>query len=285
MTISGVVILYNPDEDVVQRIQTYLQILHKLYIIDNSEKSSKEMLHSLLNDDRVVYFHDGVNAGIAKRLNQVAKKAIEDGSTWLLTMDQDSYFDKEALDNYIKAVSSYSNQQQVSMFGIEYDERLVLNKKGFSYKQVTHLITSGSLVNLELFPVIGDFDEKLFIDHVDHEYCFRSIVKGYGIIKFDNISLNHSLGLVSQHRSLKNLKLTPRALHTPVRIYYMTRNFLYLNRIHKSSFPEEMVAFRKHLFNRIKNNLVYNKKRHLVLRYIVKGVLDFQAGKMGKYKV
>lgn len=284
MNISGVVIMYNPDEEVVQRIQTYLPILHNLYIIDNSEKNSRGLLYSLLNDERVVYFHDGENAGIAKRLNQAAQQGINDGASLLLTMDQDSYFDQEVLDKYLQAVQRFTDPQGVAMFGIEYDKRLISPKEGFAFEKLTHLITSGSLVNLHLFTIIGEFDEKLFIDHVDHEYCFRSIVKGYSIIKFNNILLNHSLGLVSQHRSIKNLKVTPRALHSPVRIYYMTRNFLYLNQIYKSSFPEEMIAFRKHLFNRIKNNVLYNKKRHLVMRYIVKGFMDFKSGKMGKYK-
>ena len=282
MNISGVVILYYPDKDVVQRIQSYRSLLQNLYLFDNSEKSGKELLHSVVADDKVFYFHDGINKGIAKRLNEAAYKAIEDGSDWLLTMDQDSYFAGEALDKYMQAVEHYAKPEDVAMFGIEYDKRLVSKKEGFSYKQVTHLITSGSLVNLRAFKVIGDFDEKLFIDHVDHEYCFRSIQKKYSIIKFDNISLNHSLGIVSKHRSLKNLKSTPRALHSPVRIYYMTRNFLYLNRIYKHSFPEDMIAFRKHLFNRIKNNLLYNKKRMLGLNYILKGFRDFKAGKMGK---
>lgn len=35
--LAGVVVLYHPDESVLQNIQSYLSDLDKLYVIDNSE--------------------------------------------------------------------------------------------------------------------------------------------------------------------------------------------------------------------------------------------------------
>ena len=34
-------------------------------------------------------------------------------------------------------------------------------------------MTSGNLLNLKIAEKIGDFEEKLFIDEVDHDYCYR----------------------------------------------------------------------------------------------------------------
>jgi rhamnosyltransferase len=36
------------------------------------------------------------------------------------------------------------------------------------------LISSGCVISRAAFAKIGPFDEKLFIDHVDIEYCFRA---------------------------------------------------------------------------------------------------------------
>ena len=168
------------------------------------------------------------------------------------------------------------------MIGVEYDKKLVSTKGGCIYNKSSHLITSGSSLNLEIFKKIGVFDEQLFIDNVDHEYCFRAIVKGYEIAKLNNILLNHSLGTLGFYRSLKNLKRSPRALHSPLRIYYMVRNYFYLKRRYVNVFKTEINTMRKSLLNRIKNGLLYGDKKLLLLKNIYRGYLHYKQGKMGK---
>ena len=59
---------------------------------------------------------------------------------------------------------------------------------------MTSLITSGSLINTSIFSEIGGYNEKLFIDEVDHEYCYRIKMLGYSVLQLENILLNHTLG-------------------------------------------------------------------------------------------
>lgn len=285
MNIAGVVILYNPQREVIINIQTYLNKVDVLYIIDNSHTMSASIPQIFSSHNKVVFLHDGKNEGIAKRLNEAANLAKRNKYEWLLTMDQDSYFSEKMIDQFLLCINNYKKLNEVAMFGIEHDKRLLSEKFGCSYKRAAHLITSGSLLNLSLFPTIGEFDERLFIDHVDHEYCFRAILKGFEVIQIDNISLNHSLGLVSQYRSLKNFQLTTRALHPPIRLYYMVRNYFYLNSKYSSLFKDEMLIFKKHLINRIKNNLLYNRQRLKVVRFIIKGYKDFQHNRLGKFNL
>ncbi|MCH5717221.1 glycosyltransferase family protein [Niabella hibiscisoli] len=88
--VFGVVILYNPADDIKQHIQTYLDKVDRLFVFDNSEliadRKPEELGH------KVVVVADGVNRGIAERLNTAARMAIAEGGKWLLTMDQDSFF-------------------------------------------------------------------------------------------------------------------------------------------------------------------------------------------------
>src|SRR5438093_1776942 len=179
--IAAIVILYYTDEQVSERIFTYLPAIPKLYIIDNSEKSLP-VLQKLTSSEKIRFIHDGENKGIAKRLNDVIEIAISEGYEWLMTMDQDSFFEEEHLPAYFSCIEKFEGNNQVGMFGVDFEGTANI-AADCTWQEITHLITSGSVVNLGLFNAIGKFDELLFIDEVDHEYCLRAIVKGYKIIK------------------------------------------------------------------------------------------------------
>lgn len=278
--ISGVVILYNPEQKTLGNISSYLSYINKLYAIDNSTNKSL-VSTEIAKLDKVICLHDGENRGIAKRLNQACNLAIEDGFEWLLTMDQDSSFTEESILCYINCLANLPDKEKIAMTGVEFIKKRE-KQTDCMHKEVSSLITSGSIINLNLFEQIGGFDEALFIDQVDVEYCFRSILKGFRIIQFENIFLEHSLGETSVHKSLKNFKNTSRSLHSPVRIYYMTRNYFYVKSKYKKDFVADVSAIKKDLFTRIKNNLLYNKKRFSVLKFLMLGIIDFKRKKMGK---
>ncbi len=281
MKIAATVILYCPDEMVIENIQSYINSVERLYIVDNSEIRVTQITERLTRFPNSVYLHDGENKGIAARLNQACNQAKKEGYDWLLTMDQDSSFQKETFITYLNCVNTFSGKDGVSMFGISYFEKDWDPQICNSIK-VNHLITSGSLLNLQLVSVIGGFDEKLFIDEVDFEYCLRSVIKGFGIFRFTNIFLTHNLGETSFHRSLKTSKVTSRVLHSPPRIYYMTRNLLYVRSKYRKTFGSEIKARKRTLLNRFKNNILYNKERFQVIKYIAKGFLDYRRDRMGK---
>lgn len=282
MKIAAVVILYNPGEEVINNIRSYLHYVDKVYVFDNSESQREELINKISSLSNITYSFDGENKGIAVRLNQASAIAIAYGADWLLTMDQDSYFNKPDILNYIQCLSIYKNKDNVSMFGVEYIENTHGAPECLAV-EVEQLITSGSILNLSAFERMGGFDEALFIDEVDLEYCYNSITKGFKIIQFKNIFLNHNLGEISYHRSFKNLQLTPRTLHSPIRVYYMIRNFLYVNDKYKNNFKLDKKRRNKALFNRIKNNLLYGKKGGLLIKYILKALIDYKRKKMGKF--
>lgn len=278
MKIAGIVILYHPDEKVSQNITTYSSSVDKLFLIDNTEKNnfSPEIL-----DEKIEYIADRNNKGIAKRLNEVGKLAHLSGFNWLLTMDQDSAFTGNNLKRFLNCFKSYPGKENVSMFGINYSGKAGTIQDDCGPSESLDLITSGSLVNLKIWREMGGFDEQLFIDEVDFEYCLRSRQHGYKTIQFNSIYLNHCLGEVVVGRSLRNGKLTSRTIHSPIRMYYLTRNFLYIQKKYSSNFPEPISTRKKSLLIRIKNNLLYNHKRLLVIKYVIKGVFDFKRKKMG----
>ncbi|HTG56177.1 MAG TPA: glycosyltransferase, partial [Niabella sp.] len=263
--IFGVVILYNPAKEVREYIAGYLSFLEELMIIDNSEPASKLDLSGW--GDQVTIVQDGINKGIAARLNQAARYAIEKGAKWLLTMDQDSFFSGDYLKQYLDCLGSIPDTDKIAMCGVAFES--VPSIIECSVVETDNLITSGSMVNLDVFKKIVDFDENLFVDEVDFEYCARAITNGFKTIQFQNIYLNHSLGTVSQHRSLKSLKKTSRTLHAPLRLYYMVRNYLYVRDRYQAECGETLKLKKTALLNRIKNNLLYGKNPMKTFRYLL----------------
>ena len=281
MRIAGLVILFHPAENTMSNILSYLDPVEKLFVIDNTESPLPEVKNYCDQFKKIIYLQDGENKGLSARLNQVSKMALAEGFDWLLTMDQDSSFEKEDCNKYFHCFSTFDKKEEVSIFGINFLEKK--NESNPCDTQIVHdIITSGSLVNLNLIASIGFFDENLFIDEVDFEYCLRSMQHGYLLIQFTNIFLKHNLGELSEHHSLRTRQLSSRTLHSPQRLYYMTRNFLYVQSKYKDLFKNDISIKRKALLNRFKNNILYNTDRASIIKNIFKGFRDYKKNKMGK---
>ena len=95
MKISATVIWYNPDNENIKNINTYIDYFEKLFIIDNSKNSNKELAATLENSKVDYIYNNGKNLGISKALNLSCKRSKSEGFSWILTMEQDSSFDSK----------------------------------------------------------------------------------------------------------------------------------------------------------------------------------------------
>ncbi len=278
MKIAAVVILYHPEEQAQTNILSYAPFVDKLFAVDNTENPYFSMEAEGMD---FIYVADQHNKGISIRLNQAAQLARLSGFDWLLTMDQDSSFDKAVFKQYLNCIESYPGKESVSMFGVNYSA-MSREEGNCNSEESLQLITSGSVLNLKIWKELNGFDEQLFIDEVDFEYCLRSRKNGFKTIRFPSISMKHSLGQLVTGRSLKNAKVTSRTLHPPIRLYYIARNFFYIQKKYRQDFPKEIDDRRRSLINRIKNNVIYNPARMEVVKFLFKARGDFRKNKMGK---
>lgn len=282
MKIAAVVILYHPPKDAISNIKTYYDYIEKIFVFDNSEVKSliKDDLSELPN---VEFYQDLENEGIAKRLNEGCNLAIKEHFDWILTMDQDSSFSDDAVITYFNCFKQVKEKEKIAMFGPKY-ERYNNTSRNCIAKKVDKLITSGSLLNLSLFNEIGKFDEALFIDSVDYDYCFRAIIAGYSIIQFQNIYLLHSVGRIVCKSSLKTFFIIKKKkeIHSPLRLYYMYRNLLYLNKKYKDEEKRFSKQIRDYVMSKIKVNILYARNTWTILKYIKAAKDDFKNNKMGK---
>jgi rhamnosyltransferase len=283
LNIAGSVILFNPKNEEINNISTYSHMLKKVYVFDNTENYNNKFLFDEYKN--VVYYGGMENKGISKILNEACKKSIEDGFDYLLTMDQDSSFAEENLIEYFDSILNFENASNVSMFGLKFDENVIkLKKKNPNFEYKSELITSGSVVNLKLFNKIGGFDENLFIDGVDIDYCLNSISKGFLIVQFQNIYFKHCLGVPVEQASIFSLFLIKkkRIIHSYTRIYYMQRNSMYLTEKYKNINPELTDSFKFFYKKHISVCVKYSKNIFLAFYYKMNGIIDFYLNKMGK---
>lgn len=280
--IAAAVVLYNPNPIVIENINSYINSVDFVLAIDNSETLSPEINNFITNHPKIEYINNHGNQGIAHALNVAANKAIKKNYTWLLTMDQDSHFTHEMISAYLQCWSRYEEKSSISIFSplhninhfpVHFSDSCIATDKLI-------VMTSGNLLNLNVFQKIGPFQEKLFIDSVDHEYCLRSKLAGYSIKEFSHISLNHNLGepsVIFRHGQAIHL-----STHTPKRFYYIVRNRLYMWKTFHHLFPDMAGLKMINIIKTLVFPLIYHEKKIQRFFYISKGILHFLMGRYGK---
>jgi rhamnosyltransferase len=279
--IAGTVILYHPDErEVFSNIRSYLPYVDLLIVIDNTEMPDANTAEQVKGAGAAIrYIANNRNKGIAAALNTAAQIAFNEGYSWLLTMDQDSYFDKAEIENYFSQFRQlFYTQSNVGIVSPSHEKRAADTTPAAVFTEVTTTITSGSLMQLSLWNEAGGFCEKLFIDEVDHEYCYRLIERGYRIIQFNTIFLNHRLGTKKTGGYLGSVAKRERVIHSPRRVYFMVRNYLYVRKLYKQSFPAEFKRRDKEFMNRIKNNLFFSGHFWKNVKHVLAGYRHYKTG-------
>ncbi|WP_349405598.1 glycosyltransferase family 2 protein [Clostridium perfringens] len=235
--IAALIISYNCDYNIVNSVKNIIDEVDKVYIVDNGSSSeSLSILSELDNIKKINIIYNNENLGIAKALNIGIKEAKSENIEWILTLDQDSLCEKNMIDNIFKYYQSlsYEEQKKVGILApihrkiidIKNIKNEAVDKKMLAGKEILAEITSGNIVKMEVFEVCGYFEEKLFIDYVDFEYCLRIKQFGYKIILVENAILFHILGEPKELCIGKKKYIY--STHSEVRHYYMWRNRIYV---------------------------------------------------------
>lgn len=274
MKLAAAVILYHPDETLWDNILTYIDHVGALLIYDNTPDDNAKTLFE--KSPKIRYYWDGENEGIAKRLNTAIEYCKKEGFEYLLTMDQDSSFESGDMNKYISRIENLK-LPDVGMYGILHHTSQCSNKiNEFNVNQL--LITSGSIIPVNAISILGNFNENLFIDGVDTEFCLRIFEKGFKTILFQDITLKHQLGSTLR-RITPSLKYRDRTIHTPFRVYYITRNFFYLRKKYRNQLPYLRYSI---FLNELKNGILYGNERLKFLSCFMAGYLDYRNNNMGK---
>jgi rhamnosyltransferase len=274
---AGMVILFNPSNDVFDNISSYINQIKRLYIVDNSTRYNYSLIQRLGQLESAIYINHQGNKGVATALNTGAELAIQDKFEFLLTMDQDTRLSA----NFVAELFEILSSDHPARIGIISPCHSKGSKKiAGKYQRVLYAMTSGNILNLKAYQKVGPFQNELFVDHVDHEYCLRLNEHDYWIMQ------NNLTEIVHRPGHIRAIKFFGRVLsfssHPPVRLYYFFRNGVYISKIYGERFPEFKRLFRKLAFKEIAK-IFMEKEKILRIRMVLKGLKDSELNKMGPY--
>jgi rhamnosyltransferase len=289
--IAAAVILYQQDDLLLNNIESYANAVNYVFVFDNNEVPNttlhQKLQQTLANKLVLTVYH--TNNGIAKPLNNALALAQQYNCNLLLTMDQDSYITNP------EKITEYGNyilqNTTIGTLALSY----YFFKRGKAFKNHADIcwrkkgvITSGSLVNVQHALQCGGYNEALFIDEVDYEFCLRLTQNNFAVLTSKQQYVNHQLGTTTQLTSNRTGKTSSIAVRSPIRTYYMVRNNKYLFNKYKFTFSTLRFAFKRYknirfLYNQI-NQYYTPKQKAAHLQMFAKGIAHAKQGKMGKYQ-
>lgn len=254
-----------------------------LVIVDNSEKSINR--EDLISSDSIKLISLKKNMGIAHAQNIGISCANDIKAKYVSFFDQDSSVNKLFISELISEIDKkkyhivapramdndskeYLDALKINKFGIP--SKVCLNKDNEIKADI--VISSGTTLLLSVIEKVGLFDEGLFIDHVDTEWCLRCRKNGFDIHVISSVQMLHSIG--SARSKLGPLTIQ---IHNSDRCYYQIRNSFLLLR--KDSIPKLFAINEiiKTLINRfLLLLLIKNKTRYLKSYFfaIIDGVFN-----------
>lgn len=230
-TLYAGIVTYNPDIAVLkQNIAAVAEQLERVVIVDNASANAAEV-EALAADAGAEVIRNARNEGIAKALNQLMEYGQNCGFVWMLSLDQDSVCPPDYCEKMLAVLVHVPEPGIVAPTIVDKTVGVVGHRPTREFQEVRTCITSGAFVKISVWEEVGKYDETMFIDFVDFEFCYRVRRHGYKVIQTNAAALSHKLGECEIHRFLL-WKVRVNG-HSAFRKYYIARNNIYYPRKHR----------------------------------------------------
>ena len=288
--ICSIIVTYqakiNEFKNILERHQrNFTQII----IVNNSP----EIDLSSLQSSKVKLVNNSDNIGLAAALNIGIIEAKKLGFTFVALFDQDTQIPQNFTKDMLKFINCYQVDKPVAVYSPVYYNHVInesgkhINFKFFRmirrvvsgtevYAHPHYVITSGSIIPIDVLDKVGLMREELFIDFVDIDWCLRARHEGYEILAINRVILDHYMGDYPVHFWGHHYPI-----HSPLRMYYYFRNAMYLYRFKEIDFNWRVVDATRNLF-RFLFYMMFVKNRRTYFKYIIKGYYHGWIKKMGK---
>ena len=283
MKIFSVIVSYNPNlRNLIELISQLNKQNVNAVVVDNNSNFVFEE-----NEVGCKVINLKENLGIAVAQNKGLEYVKNNNGDYVVFFDQDSSIPNDYILNLMSDYQFLINQGiKVGTIGPRFiDERF-----GFYYKTVnmsqygfrekidvskitqpepsTLLISSGSLVSVDVLKDIGFMRENYFIDYVDTEWCIRAASLGYKNYVSAQAVMQHAIG-----DNVLQFKYFNVPVHSPFRRYYRVRNAYYM---YREPHVPKLLALREILFNFIHQLILilFLSKKSEYIKSYAKGVKD-----------
>ena len=286
--IVAVFVTFNPEVSVLEAsVKSLIDQVDHIVIVDNSHSCC-----FFFEDSRITIEALGRNLGIAAAQNFGIRLAIMSGADYVLLSDQDTIYPVNYLVNMLPVFSEFSDVcAVVPRFSdsIKKSDDGFIAIKPFYFKkffpdegkhEIFQAIASGKIIRVSSLSEIGLMEERLFIDWVDLEWCWRARKRGFKIIGNAEVWIWHSLGDASVDLGFREVNLRSATRH-----YYITRNAFYLALYcHDLDFGHRInIFFKSFLYIFCFPILSTPRKNHL--KAVLLGFFHGVSARLGVYKL
>lgn len=277
--LCAVVTSYYPDlEEIEKNILSYLHGVDKLIIWENTPKNESKIdsIAVKFNSEKIEIRTTGQNEFLAKPFNICVEWAKENSFTHFLTLDQDSRFEDGHFEKYLELIKNRNNDL-IAVFA----PNAVNLDASTEVLELQAAMTSGSIMPVKIFDIVGKYNEDFVIDLVDTDFCLRAADNGFKIICFTKINLIHHLG--NAIKTKMGLFLNN---YSAQRTYYIARNCFLLWKLYPDFYtPQQKYYFCKYKIVYRLAKIFFEKNSKKKLKAIILGVIHGLQGRTGKYEV
>ncbi|HEV2329470.1 MAG TPA: glycosyltransferase family 2 protein [Verrucomicrobiae bacterium] len=286
--ITAVVVTYRPNGALLENLRGIISQVPTVIVVDNgSDGPSAKVVEAAGNLAGIQLIRNGANLGIATALNIGIRQALRAGYQWVATFDQDSAIPDHFFQELVRTYQACPATEKVGMVtpgkwsvgSTSPTQPVNTEEPLFSF--VPAAITSGSLIRAEVFEPVGFYDDELFIDYVDADFCLRMRKHGFKILKATQVVLEHELG-TKQTRNLLGYLLSFR-IHTAWRYYYNIRNRLLLYRRYVTTSPYWVLCDAAWLVLEFGRITFLEKGHGPKLQAVIRGLMDGLCGRTGRH--
>lgn len=284
--VCGVVVTYHPPEDLAQHMALLREQVGGLVVVDNKSSDGElAWLRKLAERHSFTLLENPDNLGIGTALNRGIRWAVAQGRfRYVALFDQDSEVHTGFVDALVFCLERHPSSARVAVAAPRIRIRntgAVDGPRGSGKDNYLVAQTSGSLMPLRVFDAQGFFNEELFIDYVDYEYCLRAVTAGWIVLCCQDATLSHSPGNARRH-SFHGLHLGTSMNYSPLRHYYSTRNGLWVIGQYWRRQPQWCAQQAFLMLKEKMKLLIFEKDRRAKLRLSMRGLRDAVRSSLGK---
>ena len=315
--VSIIIVNYNCWQDTIECLESLKKIIYKNFsviIIDNASsdnsfeqiieyiKRSNKLPHSAKrNGEAVTSYQLHKNTGFAGGNNIGIERAVKQGTDYVLLLNPDTIVELNFLYNLIEVAEQWKQKGKLAFFG----PRIYLQDT--RYKIQDTIYSNGGIINLtqtkgtlkdygqpanevketepfqtdyisgtclllarEIIEKIGLMREEYFLYYEDTDWAIRAKKQGIAQVIAPQSVIWHKKSATTNEGSFNY-------------IYYHVRNGLYCG-WRNGNFAQKIAVFLLSAWTFIKQPVKFfipSKKRWA--KPVIKGVIDFLKGRMGKY--
>lgn len=229
------IVTFNPDmARLRENLESVSVQVKSIVVVDNASDNIAEIevVARQYSDSYTV--KRATNDGIASALNVGIELARSLGSESALLLDQDSVCSP----GMVTHLDAAFDDGVAATAPTVADRNMGTTRISQSHEDVNYCITSGSLCRIESWLQVGKYDEQMFIDFVDFDYCLRLRMLGFKIIRVADATLIHEIGGGRKRGRLITYN------YSPFRCRHMAADMLYYARKHGNSPKSLKVAGR-----------------------------------------